>query len=754
MAARRGNGSNLRQREPVGHDARRGLQIADRLEQRHRHDRGRGRIARPVEPDLLKQQIDLEQVGHRLRHRHDIVGDARRAVTAMCLGSGGDDREFGRGFFRIIGVAAGERARIGEFTTQQGDARRLVERGVVRLHAGDLQQFGDDAFVHRRILAQVERRQVEAERLHRPDQPAERPARLERTALRQAVRERDEIRAEALRIAIGFARQASGPRRGLAGQRQMRRGETRVNPGQGATIGLVAAAGRIIAARIRQRADAGIDGGMFGRDRQFGAQRVHGVHVEDEHRFAGPPQSGAQAVRGDEGIAVAIAADPAAGPQEARHAFSEGAVPALVERRDGGQEDVAQVAERGFHLVGDVQALAAQHAGLPQQRDLPRDRVVDPVAVGRLVRTGILQPHQVRDTVAMIDHALAAHLGRVRGEHGRDERMAEQLQHHVAADPLSLQPSQRGRHVRALFGGDPLAILGQIGEHRKEHEAAHEIERLVERQAGEQHLDRIAVAAVAMPFHRGPADRLRRLEQRLAAVSADHLAQLCAEEADVGVVGDGRQGGGGAGHKRDAALRRKRGQPSQRMRGAPSNVPTGARRAERCASSPSRRGSIPRYVRHRIADHRVGGRGRRAALPVARRAPFRFLFRRDGAVVVEVHLVEALDRAFAPFDLADRAVVIAVELHDPAALARQFVGGQPVVGIAIERTEASLHRTREIDPAGDRGRHEPRRAGIGVRLRDLLLAIAAPGQQRGHRRRHHYRRAHRTSRQASSSTSQ
>ena len=53
--------------------------------------------------------------------------------------------------------------------------RRLVSE--VRLDPGDLQQFGDDAFMHRRILPQVERGEVEAERLDRADQPPERAAR-------------------------------------------------------------------------------------------------------------------------------------------------------------------------------------------------------------------------------------------------------------------------------------------------------------------------------------------------------------------------------------------------------------------------------------------------------------------------------------------------------------------------------------------------------------------------------------------------
>jgi hypothetical protein len=122
--------------------------------------------------------------------------------------------------------------------------------------------------------------------------------------------------------------------------------------------------------------------------------------------------------------------------------------------------------------------------------------------------------------------------------------MGEQALHLGPVDPLRLQRRERRGDIRALFGGDALAVLGQIGEHREEHESADEIERFVEAQVLQVTMHRIAVARAAMALHRRPPDRLCRLEQRLAAIGANDVAELCAQEAHVGIVGDRRKRSG------------------------------------------------------------------------------------------------------------------------------------------------------------------------------------------------------------------
>ena len=105
-----------------------------------------------------------------------------RAVARMRLGGGAHDREFGCGLLGVVDERAGQQPRAGQLAPQQRDARGFVERQVVRLDAGDLQQIGDDARVDVGVLPQIQRGEVEAAGLDRADQPAERAAGREQPA--------------------------------------------------------------------------------------------------------------------------------------------------------------------------------------------------------------------------------------------------------------------------------------------------------------------------------------------------------------------------------------------------------------------------------------------------------------------------------------------------------------------------------------------------------------------------------------------
>src|SRR3546814_12726964 len=50
-------------------------------------------------------------------------------------------------------------------------------------------------------------------------------------------------------------------------------------------------------------------------------------------------------------------------------------------------------------LVGDEQLFGAQRARLPQQHDLPPDRLFDDVALRRLLGSRVAQPHQLGDEI-------------------------------------------------------------------------------------------------------------------------------------------------------------------------------------------------------------------------------------------------------------------------------------------------------------------------------------------------------------------
>ncbi|PAV93022.1 hypothetical protein WR25_09782 [Diploscapter pachys] len=259
-----------------------------------------------------------------------------------------------------------------------------------------------------------------------------------------------------------------------------------------------------------------------------------------------------------------------------------------------------------------------------------------------------------------------------------------------------------------------------------------------------------------MALHRRPPDRLGRFEQRLAAIGANDVAELRAQEAHVGVVGDRRKRSGvDIGHAR--MLRCGRDRPLPQIPRHPGLVPgaTEPQGGGKSLQPPPSPQSGPRtksgvtawvgglttpllrprpLVAQRIAQHRRGRLRRGGSAGVAGGAPFAFLFRRHRAVVVEVHLVEAAHRALAPFDLADHAVLVAVQPHQAAVLARQLGGVDAVVAVAVQAAEALVHRGREIDTAGHGGRHEAGRIGDRIRLRRFLLALLAARAQQGHRK--------------------
>ena len=125
---------------------------------------------------------------------------------------------------------------------------------------------------------------------------------------------------------------------------------------------------------------------------------------------------------------------------------------------------------------------------------------------------------------------------RARGQLAQAVR--QQVEHRITPHPLRFETLERRGDIGARFGRHALAILGQVGKHREQHEAAHEIQRAVQ-------IERIqfghrggAGRGAAVALNTGAADCLGLRVQFFPAIAADHIAEDAAQEADVGVLRD------------------------------------------------------------------------------------------------------------------------------------------------------------------------------------------------------------------------
>jgi hypothetical protein len=276
---------------------------------------------------------------------------------------------------------------------------------------------------------------------------------------------------------------------------------------------------------------------MLGGQGEFGAQCVNRVEIVAQHCLRRPREGKLERLGADEGIAVAVAADPGAGAQEARRPPPQRPLPSRIERRQYGKEYVAQIGQSGVDLVGDIEPLAAQRPGLPKERDTGEYRLLDQLAVGGFGAAGVPLAHQLGDAVPVIDHALAPHFGGMGGQHRHDQRALEKGGDGVVLYAVRAQRGERLGEAGARLLRSALAVFGEIGEHREQHEAADEGEGVVEAERTQ--------AEVAAPRIEPPvavdgsgADRLDAVEQLLPAVAADHVAEQRAEKMNVGVLAD------------------------------------------------------------------------------------------------------------------------------------------------------------------------------------------------------------------------
>ena len=202
------------------------------------------------------------------------------------------------------------------------------------------------------------------------------------------------------------------------------------------------------------------------------------------------------------------------------------------------QKYVGQIGKSVFNLVGDVKPLAPQRPRLPQEGDVPPDCGFHIVAFRGLGHSGIAQSHQPGDAAPMVDHALAPHLGRVGGEHRCNKRRVQEVRNRTLADAFGPELCQCIRQGGAGIGGHALPVLRQIGEEREEHEAANEGQSVVERERFQPAHQILLPGKTPMPVDRRGAYGFDAIEQDVAVMHPDGVAEQPSKISDVGILLD------------------------------------------------------------------------------------------------------------------------------------------------------------------------------------------------------------------------
>ena len=150
--------------EQLAHDRRCALQVVDRFEQRHHHERATAQFVSRQKAGLLLQQRYLEQIGKRLRVRDDVLVYRLRSEAAAQFARRIEDGEFALRPFRVHEVRREQWPRVREFTRQQLHARSLGQAAIVGTHLCSGEDFGDHRLEYIGALAQIQRGAAEAER--------------------------------------------------------------------------------------------------------------------------------------------------------------------------------------------------------------------------------------------------------------------------------------------------------------------------------------------------------------------------------------------------------------------------------------------------------------------------------------------------------------------------------------------------------------------------------------------------------------
>ena len=477
---------------------------------------------------------------------------------------------------------------------------RNVREDLVEGHAGrDLGlpgRAGSDrrerGGMHRRVLPDLERGEVEPERPELPAQFRDFPPGGAAQALGdERVGDLGQLRVELLGRGV-----ATGQRRRLADQERPRPAQPLGDEPEALAVRLVGEApaelagglGQVLRVTCQARGEwprhpvgRGRGGDRLHQPRRDGLVTAQDVVGLDAQRPLGD-------LGGHARVAVAVPADPAPEPQErpdARRArprpaavrggtgcATRGRVERRIERpvepRDDGEQRGVEEGHRRPHLVERGRADDAQVRGPPQQRDLLAQLAPELAVLGGGQTRVVGARQQDRAPAQGHQSRSAAGLGRVRCQDGRDLEPGDERVQLGVAPAQTAQPGDRvGDRVRqdpvacrALAStqrSDPPARLGQVDQPEIEREGADDGLRRAEVEAAQLLVEPLALDRIvgAAERDRPLPDPFHEREQLGTGLFRDDLAEQAPRAA-------GPRPPAGRGHRRSRSRGARRRPPA------------------------------------------------------------------------------------------------------------------------------------------------------------------------------------------------
>ena len=372
--------------------------------------------------------------------------------------------------------------------------------------------------------AKLQRRELEAEDVEPAPQRGQAPVRDARAAVGPQARvEELELGGE-----LGRGRVAVGA-------------ETLPDRGQPPPVRLL---GVLLEVEPGHVADRRVGPGHSGAHPPCHGELAHLAPVERQRERVGPLDRLLDCVRADRGVAVEVGADP--GPEPERAARQPHAPRREQTRRRLPQAPLHEP-EALADLVDDARAARAHLVGLPEDRDLLGERVLDlGAARGRQLRV-VERPQEPRDPLVRGEDRPPRRLGRMRGEDELDRDPRGRPAQLLLGDPRVAEPRERlgqrlALHAALALPGaaaaDPVMLLGDVRELEIEGERAQH-RRLLPRRQPVHGLGQLGRGGrVALPAGACEApDPLLELEQPLALLLDEHAPEQVAEQADVPAKG-------------------------------------------------------------------------------------------------------------------------------------------------------------------------------------------------------------------------